>query len=70
MGLAGAGFKKMARKEALPSLHGLEMAEQRQRLESLFDAWKGPYPQTDDVLPIGFRWGAPLIGHRLAVFPN
>ena len=37
------------------SLNRLPMKEQQRKLRSEFEAWKGNYPQTDDVLIIGFR---------------
>ncbi|HEU4716714.1 MAG TPA: tetratricopeptide repeat protein [Bacteroidia bacterium] len=51
----GKKFKYRQMKDALLSLYGKPMPEQRDELEKTFTAWKGSLEQVDDVLVIGVR---------------
>jgi hypothetical protein len=47
---------KIARfKELIREISSLSHLEQKIRLEEYFDRWKGPHPQTDDVLVMGVQ---------------
>lgn len=48
-------FKYSQFKQVISSLTGLDMASQKERLESIFKAWKGRSQQNDDVLVFGFQ---------------
>jgi serine phosphatase RsbU (regulator of sigma subunit) len=48
-------FKYSALKALLTEIHDLPLQKQKQKLEKKFVEWKGEFPQTDDVLIIGFR---------------
>ncbi len=48
-------FKSTALKELLLDIHKLPLKEQKKRLESEFQKWKGNNPQTDDVLIVGMK---------------
>jgi serine phosphatase RsbU (regulator of sigma subunit) len=48
-------FKYKHFKRIIHSSEELPMAQQRQRLESAFNEWKGKAQQVDDVLVIGFQ---------------
>ena len=48
---------KIARfKELIREISSLNHLEQKIRLEEYFDRWKGPHPQTDDVLVMGVKF--------------
>lgn len=47
-------------KELLVSIHQLEMAEQKQKLDDTFSNWKGVEEQTDDLLVMGIRFSDKL----------
>lgn len=51
----GKKFRYKQLKDALISVHGLPMDEQRRRMNEIFYDWKGDHDQTDDVCLIGFR---------------
>jgi serine phosphatase RsbU (regulator of sigma subunit) len=44
-------------RKLLPSISGLSMAQQKQKLEETFDEWRGQYEQVDDVLVIAVMKG-------------
>ena len=46
-------FMKGKLKTLLLEIHKLPMEKQKQKLEDAFQAWKGEYPQIDDVLVLG-----------------
>lgn len=54
-GPAGKKFKYKQFEELLLSIHQLEMAEQKSRIELTFEKWKGQLEQVDDVCVIGTR---------------
>jgi serine phosphatase RsbU (regulator of sigma subunit) len=54
-GVKGKKFKHQQLKEILPSLANLNMQNQKLKLESAFEEWKGKLEQVDDVLIIGIR---------------
>ncbi|MDX2360387.1 MAG: SpoIIE family protein phosphatase [Crocinitomicaceae bacterium] len=56
-GPKGKKFKYAPFKRALISMNGLEMSEQGDYLDKVFDAWKGDLEQVDDVCVIGFKCG-------------
>lgn len=54
-GPKGKKFKYKQLREKLEELHTLPMKEQEDNLTAIFDRWKGPLEQIDDVLVIGIR---------------
>jgi tetratricopeptide (TPR) repeat protein/serine phosphatase RsbU (regulator of sigma subunit) len=54
-GVKGKKFKHQQLKEMLAPLANLSMQNQKQKLESAFNEWKGKLEQVDDVLIIGIR---------------
>ncbi|MFI5149224.1 MAG: tetratricopeptide repeat protein [Bacteroidia bacterium] len=54
-GEKGKKFKYRQLKELLLSNAHLSMEEQSEKLAKVFDDWKGPLAQTDDVLVVGIR---------------
>ncbi len=48
-------FKYKPLQEALINMTALSMEEQKQKLNDIFEEWKGPFEQTDDVCIIGIR---------------
>ena len=49
-------FMSMQLKETLVSLSGKPMLQQGERLDEIFENWKGESPQVDDVILIGVRY--------------
>lgn len=49
-------FMSMKLKETLVSLSGTPMLQQGERLNEIFESWKGESPQVDDVIMIGVRY--------------
>jgi serine phosphatase RsbU (regulator of sigma subunit) len=49
-------FKYSQFKQVILSLTGLDMASQKEQLESIFKTWKGNMEQNDDVLVFGFQF--------------
>ena len=49
-------FMSMQLKETLVSLSGKPMLQQGERLNEIFENWKGESPQVDDVILIGVRY--------------
>jgi len=43
-------------KETLVSLEGLSMIQQGEKMNEIFEEWKGDNPQVDDVTLIGVRY--------------
>ncbi len=54
-GAKGKKFKHQQLKEKLLAISHQPLAEQKQKLESAFEEWKGKLEQVDDVLIIGIR---------------
>lgn len=54
-GPKGKKFKYSQLKEKLLAIHSLPMNEQKEKLEKIFDDWRGNLEQVDDVLVIGIR---------------
>ena len=54
-GPKGKKFKYKQLKENLVSNHNLPLTEQREKLISVFDTWKGDLEQVDDVCLIGIK---------------
>jgi serine phosphatase RsbU (regulator of sigma subunit) len=54
-GEKGKKFKYSKLKELLLEISSLPMAEQKARMEKVFNDWKGIHEQVDDVLIIGIR---------------
>ena len=48
-------FKRVRFQSLLHEIHKMPMDEQFNKLESVFNKWKGDYEQIDDVLVIGIR---------------
>ena len=54
-GAKGKKFKQKQLQELLLSISDLSMEEQKQKLNDIFDTWKGNLEQVDDVCLIGLR---------------
>jgi len=54
-GPKGKKFRSKQLRETLVKVHGLPLAEQRRRLDDVFEAWKGTLDQVDDVTIIGIK---------------
>jgi len=54
-GEKGKKFKYSKLKELLLTIHSLSTAEQQNKIEEIFNSWKGNYEQVDDVLLIGIK---------------
>ena len=54
-GPKGKKFKYKQLKETFKEHNHLSLAEQREKLVAIFDDWKGPLEQVDDVCVIGIR---------------
>ncbi len=54
-GPAGKKFKYKQFEELLLSIHQLNMEEQKEKIETTFEKWKGELEQVDDVCVIGTR---------------
>jgi hypothetical protein len=48
-------LKQKRLKELLQTIYHKSMNEQKELLEMQFNAWKGQYEQTDNVLVVGVR---------------
>ncbi|HLO57569.1 MAG TPA: SpoIIE family protein phosphatase [Bacteroidales bacterium] len=59
-GPSNSKFKYKPFRELLTEISHLPMPEQKVRLETAFNEWKGNLQQLDDVLVLGFRYSAPL----------
>jgi ligand-binding sensor domain-containing protein/serine phosphatase RsbU (regulator of sigma subunit) len=55
-GPKGKKFKASALKQLLLNAQGLNMAAQRELLDTTIEAWRGNHEQVDDILVIGFRY--------------
>lgn len=42
-------------RETLLELHSLSMSEQKEMLSRIFEFWRGPFEQTDDILVVGIK---------------
>ncbi|MFI5203721.1 MAG: two-component regulator propeller domain-containing protein [Flavobacteriales bacterium] len=51
----GKKFMRKRWRDLLLSIRAMDMAEQRNTIERIFDEWRGQYPQIDDVLVIGVK---------------
>ncbi len=49
-------FMSMKLKETLVTMEGLPMLKQGERLDEIFEGWRGNNPQVDDVTVIGVRY--------------
>ncbi|MCC7333305.1 MAG: hypothetical protein IT232_11940, partial [Flavobacteriales bacterium] len=54
-GLAGKKFKYKQLQELLISMSAETMAAQKQKLNEVFEEWKGNLEQVDDVTIVGVR---------------
>ena len=54
-GPKGKKFKYRQLKENLVANHNMSLVEQKEKLISVFEAWKGDLEQVDDVCVIGIR---------------
>ena len=55
-GPQGKKFKYRQFRGSLIALGDLSMSDQKDRLEKIFDEWKGGHEQVDDVCVIGIRF--------------
>jgi serine phosphatase RsbU (regulator of sigma subunit) len=55
-GPKGKKYSSKRLKETLQGIHPLSMAEQKQKLESTIESWKGNLEQVDDILVMGIRF--------------
>lgn len=55
-GEKGKKYSSKRFKETLQSIHPLSMPEQKQKLESTIENWKGRLEQVDDILVMGIRF--------------
>ncbi len=55
-GTDGRKFLSRNFKELLVSINHLSMEEQRKKLESTIENWKGNTPQRDDMLVVGLKF--------------
>ncbi len=54
-GNSGRKFMKKRLRETFVSIQHLSMQEQKQKLDEIFENWRGQYEQIDDVLIIGLK---------------